>query len=495
MLRIPALALFLLCVALVVPATSTAATPGIQTHLLWGGVDAADRERQLDWAAEAGAKMVRVDVGWMSLQDQGPNSWNSWYLNKVDHVVAEAKERGIKPLFTLTWTPCWASTAPSTKKLDCTGSWWDRGVQYYAPANMSDYANAMAFLARRYGSDVAAWEIWNEPNSSYYFQAPDRAVAYAQMVNATVSVVKAAAPDAKLVAGSLEESDTGFIDRLYAAGMKNGFDAFSIHPYAGAISPLDPLSPQYAMYTFAAGPPLVREALLKRGADVPIWFTEFGWSVNLTRDAEIWRNGVSEATQAEYLKLAYEKAKEWSWAETAFWFNMRDTSSDPYDVWGNAGLRRKDNTARPAFYAFKEVATAVDPTPPAPTPEEPAPTPTEPAPSEPAPSEPAPSEPVPPAEPAPSEPVVSEPAPSEPAPSEPAPAPAPSEPVVSEPAPEEPTTTTPTKTRPVKGGGKKARTSSVKRCMRARRAARRAKRSGREPSARVSRRLAGCKRR
>jgi hypothetical protein len=345
----------LLLALVAAPAAQAAPQPGINTHLMWSEVDDADLDRQLDWAQEAGAALLRVDVGWSSLQERGPDQYSDWYVEKLDKTVAAAEERGIKLLMTLTWTPCWASSAPATIKANCSGSWWSRGVQYYGPTNPADYGRAMGWLAGRYKGRAAAYEVWNEPNSNTYFKASDKPAEYAALVKAAYPAAKAADAATPVLAGALESSDADFAEELFKHGIAGNFDGFSFHPYPGEYSPLDELMPQHAPYSFAAGVPLMRRTLLAHGADVPLWLTEIGWSTNTVRGKEPWRNGVSEAKQAEYLTLAYRKAAEWDYVRAMIWFNMRDTSDDPTDTWGNAGLRRGDGSARPAYEAFKGV--------------------------------------------------------------------------------------------------------------------------------------------
>ena len=87
-LLVAAFAAALMALAVAGPAHA-GQTRAVQAHLLWNQYDAADQERQLDQAREAGAGMVRVDLGWASLEQDGKGHWNSWYLNRIDHVVSE----------------------------------------------------------------------------------------------------------------------------------------------------------------------------------------------------------------------------------------------------------------------------------------------------------------------------------------------------------------------------------------------------------------------
>ena len=358
---------------------ATGQTAAVQTHLLWDRYDAADRERQLDRAREAGAGMVRVDVGWASLEQDGKGRRNAWYLNKIDHVVNEAQERGIKVLFTFWETPCWASTAPETLKQGCSGAWWDREVQRYPAADARDYGDALAFLVRRYGNRVAAWELWNEPNHPHYFKAADPVASYAGLVKAAYPAAKAADPKATIIAGSLADADFEFTAALLDRGVGGNFDAWSVHPYSEDRSPLHPGIAGWTKKSFAAGVPKVRDTLVRRGQNKPIWLTEFGWSTCTVRgDSAAYHNCVDESTQADWLKQALNYMRNWDYVPMAAAFNIEDTSTDTGDRLDNYGLMHHDGTPKPAFAAFRagaKLLSSGEPAPPVVTPKPAAPAP------------------------------------------------------------------------------------------------------------------------
>jgi len=332
---------------------------GIQTHLLWGDVDDAQMRHQLDLVKASGAKMTRVDVGWASLQQDGPNGYSTWYLEKIDRLVAAADQRGVSLLMTFMNSPCWASTAPESLKQGCAGSWWDRGVMGYAPSDPQAYARALAFLAARYGDKVAAWEVWNEPNHPDFFRASDPAGAYARLLKAAYPAVKAAQPRATVIGGSLSQSDYAFAQKLYALGIKGSFDAFSVHPYSDDVSPLDARSTIDPRYSFVRGVPKIREVMLRNGDSRPIWLTESGWSTATLRTPDPWRNGVSEVTQAAFMRQQAEQIARWSYVKVNIWFNLLDAGSDRADKYSNCGLLRVNGTAKPAYAAFRAAAATL----------------------------------------------------------------------------------------------------------------------------------------
>jgi hypothetical protein len=330
---------------------------GIQAHLMWAQYDsAAEVDSQLDRAKEAGAQILRVDVGWASIEDAGKGQYNQWYLRRLDAVVDKAQARGIKLLLTFWETPCWASSAPDSAKQNCSGRWWDREVQRYAPTNPRDYADALAYVANRYKGRVAGWEIWNEPNHPVYFKSGDPVRDYAALVKAGYPAAKAADPSAVILAGSLADADFAFTEKLLDQGIAGNFDAYSVHPYSGDRSPLDAGDDRWIQNSYLRGVPAVRETLLRRGQDVPLWLTEFGWSTCTVRDRQSYANCVDPEVQARHLTEAFTQMRSWPYVKAAFWFNLKDTSDDTGDRVENYGLLHTDGQPKPAFQAFAAAA-------------------------------------------------------------------------------------------------------------------------------------------
>ncbi|MDP9385318.1 MAG: glycoside hydrolase family 5 protein [Actinomycetota bacterium] len=359
LLQVALAAVFTLALPAVAQATPVS---GVQAHLTWGGVDGAEMDRQLDRAKEAGAGLVRIDVGWSSLEWDGKGRYANWYLTKVDSAVEKANARGLKVLLTLMWSPPWAS---------------DSKARNAAPRNPQDYADTLAFLARRYGDRVTAWEVWNEPNQSEFWSAADPVGEYVALLEAAYPAAKQAAPGTTIIGGVTAESDHTFVEAMYQRGAKGNFDALSIHPYSGDNSPLDP-NPSYTQLSFVAGVARVHDVMLRHGDDKPLWLTEFGWSNCTIRDQALWANCVDEAKGATYLEAAYKQMATWSYVPVGVWYTLKDLSTDLGNRDHNRGLLRADGSRKPAFAAFQRASAALKAgTVTAPAPETaPAPTPT-----------------------------------------------------------------------------------------------------------------------
>jgi hypothetical protein len=324
---------------------------GAQSHATWGSVSPAEMKRELDLLAAAGATAVRTEISWSSLETEGKGRYSPWYVERIDSFLAEARARGIEVIATLWSTPCWASTAPEGAKQGCTGAWWDREVSRYAPRDVSDYADAAAWVARRWGSRLAALEVWNEPNipAHRFLIADDNPRAYAALLKSAYPRVKEAAPGLPVLGGALAYSDERFLERLYELGAKGSFDGLSLHPYNEWRDPDDPWKPEWRMYTFLTGVPAMHAILRAHGdGDKGLWLTELGFSSCGAGD----RWCVNEAQQAEYVADSLRIVRGWPFVRAATIYNLRNKGSDPLDREHQFGLVHADFTPKPAFAAF-----------------------------------------------------------------------------------------------------------------------------------------------
>lgn len=352
---------------------------GVNTHPLWGGRATADFDRELNLVRAAGADTVRIDLSWSTLELAGPGQFDSAYTAKIDTFVQHAADRGINVIATVWSTPCWASSAPDSLKQSCAGAWWERGVQLYPPTDPRTYGAISGWIADRWGDDLAGIEVWNEPNSAAFFTAPDRAAAYAPLVRAAHTSVKAEAPGLPVVAGSLVWSDTQFLKRLYTAGIAGAYDAISIHPYD---DPALRTETGDVRYSFFDGVPAFRQAMVASGdGDRPLWLTEFG---SPTCPPTTFRWCTTREGQAQRLTDAFNAIRGWDYVDAAIVYELRDGGTNPADFEQNMGLVTSDFGPKPAYDAF---SAAMQPAPPSspPSPPPPKPRPEPPATSLPAP--------------------------------------------------------------------------------------------------------------
>ena len=319
---------------------------GVQENAYWSSDTAAQNSRDLDRMAALGVNAVRLDVGWSSLQADGPDGYASWYVDRLDAFVAGAAARHIKVIATLDQSPCWGALAPASVKQGCTGSWWQTPVVQYSPADPAAYARVARFLTHRYGTRLAALEIWNEPNQPFNFRGRgDRATRYAALVRATYPEAKAGNRSVPVLAGAMASADTGFLARLYAAGIAGAYDGISLHPYADGRAPDDTTGP--ARFSFVAGLSAVHAAQVAAGQVRPLWATEFGYPACDHAPCQ------TPAEQADLIGRSVLALGALPFVRGASLYELRDAVDDPSSEDENFGLLRHDFAPRPAFAAFR----------------------------------------------------------------------------------------------------------------------------------------------
>jgi hypothetical protein len=314
---------------------------GSQFHAMWSDYTRAERLEVLDKLEAAGARWVRIDFGWSSLQPTGPREHREWYVDLADKVVDAARRRGIRVLMTLWRTPGWANG--------------DAG-ENVPPDDPADYARAAKWIARHFRGRVAAWEVWNEPNlagGGFWTGTPQD---YAELLEASYGSFKAGDPRAKVVAGSVVYNDVDWLRAMYEAGAGGSFDVISTHPYQGvANEPPDAPDDGTKWRLSHVG---AVHALMRSFGDggKPIWFTEFGWSSHPNDgDEENWELGVSLRRQARYAVRAFRYvAGRFPYVPVMIWYNERNRTTGAPQL-DNYGLLERDLTPKPVYRALADL--------------------------------------------------------------------------------------------------------------------------------------------
>ncbi len=293
--------------------TDSPTTIGIADSDLYG-MSEADIDKTLDTLQSIGVQNVRIFVPWAFVEPaQGTYDWSY-----VDEVVDAAAARNMGVLAEINATPAWASTSGNFPPGSGT-------------PNATDFAGFASAVATRYGNDISAYEIWNEPNS-IQFSNPIDPVAYAKLLQAAYPAIKAANPNATVIAGAVGATlsfgswtldPTTFISEMYAAGAEGYFDALSFHPYnettefsAGAGVANSPLTQLNAIYALMAA---------NGDATKQIWITEYGLS---TAD-------VTQQTQANFIQDILNTWQTLTYAGPIFIYTAQDgTSTDPQGTYG-----------------------------------------------------------------------------------------------------------------------------------------------------------------
>jgi hypothetical protein len=229
---------------------------------------------------KAGASWTRQMAFWRYLEPE-PGKYR-WEL--LDQGVRQSKAAGLKLLLCFAQTPRWASTAPAGHA----------EFRSYPPKNWADLARFAEAAARHFGSQVDAWEIWNEPVIPWGWKgSPEDVVTLHRVVH---DAVIRAQPGATILGPCICQGTYPLL-RLKAfqtvlpLGILSHCQGLAIHPYR------EPWGPEYTF--FAEELAQLQAFAQQRGLQQGLWITELGWS---TSDYPFWpKRRVGELDQAAYL--------------------------------------------------------------------------------------------------------------------------------------------------------------------------------------------------
>ncbi len=331
---------------------------GVQVYL--HRVDVPTLVEQLN---ELGVGWVKVQVSWKLYQPY-PDQYSDERFADLDALVAQANANGIRVLLGVAKAPEWSRP---TTELDGP------------PTDYNLYRQFMQFLAGHYAGQVAAYELWNEPNLQREWSGVSLdAAALVELIRFGVEGVRAGDPAALVISGApavtgINDGITSVDDRVYfrgmlAAGLAEAVDGFGVHPYGWANPPDATFAnPDTAVPSHNDHPSFFFQGTLRDYGDLlaefgetdkQLWVTEFGWGSfeTFTQDppagAEFMAN-VTEWQQAKYTQRAFALVHEWPWVGPMMLWNLNFA---PWlgDAFSESGysLLRPDGSPRPAFFAL-----------------------------------------------------------------------------------------------------------------------------------------------
>jgi len=350
------IALVLMLTSLV-PASRAHDSAGVHSssNALLGGVNVLDvgplplheADEAIAQAHELHASLVRTEVPWSVLEPDAPGQVSAASLAFMDRLVDQAGADGMRLIFEVSSSPCWASAAPPALLKACQPGQTTR-ANGWPPTNPQDYAAFVGYLAERYGNHLAAIEVWNEPDyiTEQYFAGPHKASRYAALLRSAYPAIKRVDPRVTVLAGSLVGSNGRFLRALYAAGIKGHYDALAVHFYTLTLTSVR----------------AIREVQLAHGDHKPLWLDEFGWSSCWPRyRIQEEQSCVTPGIQATNITNVFRELAQSPYVAAAVIYELQDTPEEDF------GVLTVDGRHKPAFSALRAVLASPRGTPSAPT--------------------------------------------------------------------------------------------------------------------------------
>jgi len=302
------------------------------------GATPAEADRAIALARSLHVSVVRTDVPWAVFEPLGAEHVATGPLAFEDRLVGDAAAAGIRVIMDVDGTPCWASSAPSGLLASC-GAYRESAANAWPPANPSDYATFVAYLAGRYGARLAALEVWNEPDQANeaYWAGPEKAARYAALLRAAYPAIKAADPRVPVLGGSLVGSNGAFLRLLYADGIKGFYDGLSVHYYTLTLNDLR----------------AIHETQLANGDSKPLWLDEFGWPSCLPREQLQQEQAcVTPRLQARNVSDTLRALARSPYVAAAVAYKLQDSPGEDFGMLSASGARK------PSFAAFAGAMSA-----------------------------------------------------------------------------------------------------------------------------------------
>jgi hypothetical protein len=329
-----------LLISMAFAGAARAATPGINV----AGVPSATNVQQV---INSGAKYARYFFLWSDAQPSR-GALSPAYMAQYQLSLTALNAAGVKVDLVVTDAPSWANGSK------------DRAVP---PSNPADMAAFMGQVAAQLKGKVAAYEVWNEPDNTEFWHGTVDAGRYTSLVQAVYPAVKAADPDAAVLAGPFSGNDYDFLAQMYTAGAKGSFDGVAVHTDTACLNNGPGIyyrdGTRIGRYSFL-GYREVHNTMVASGDASPIWITELGWSSTATKCARGESSGkkpagVGEAGQATALAEAYHCLSADPEVTVAEWFTLTDGGTSDTEL-NRYGLMRSDGSLKPAYAAFHNVA-------------------------------------------------------------------------------------------------------------------------------------------
>jgi hypothetical protein len=296
---------------------------GVNIHF----TDPLDGEMEL--LAAAGFRWVRMDLGWAGIErERGVYDFSAF-----DRLVGHLEKHRLKALFIL----------------DYSNRLYEKDSSVHTEEGRRAFARWAAAAAKRYQGRGYLWELWNEPNISFWKPKPD-AAAYSALARATSAAIREAAPGEAMIGPATSGFDFPFIEACFKQGVLDGWDAVSVHPYRQN-------EPETAVPEYARLRQMIR-SYHQTGREIPVISGEWGYSA-------AWQHH-DEDLQGRMLARQFLTNLSQG-VPLSIWYDWRDDGPDPKEPehhFGTVGLPvkvdgRTEFRIKPAYRAAKALSTTL----------------------------------------------------------------------------------------------------------------------------------------
>jgi hypothetical protein len=301
-------------------------SPGVNIHFTKG------HTKELDMIAAAGFRYIRTDFVWQDIEtEKGLFNWDAY-----DELTTNLEKRGLRALYILDYSnSLYEDTVSSSDPI--TG---ETIMDISAPVReeiIAAFSRWAAEAAIRYRNRNIVWEIWNEPNVSFWKPVPD-IEQYNKLALATCIAMKKAVPETILIGPAASQIPFSFIETFLTSGILKYLDGVSVHPYRDYSLPPESVADDYVR---------LREIIQSRAPagikDIPLISSEWGYASC--------PKGLTEEKQASYA-VRMQLANLLAGVPVSVWYDWKNDGESPTNFEHNCGTVTFNLEPKPAYRAI-----------------------------------------------------------------------------------------------------------------------------------------------
>lgn len=303
---------------------------GINIHFARG------HEDHLDLIAAAGIKVVRMDFHWAGTE----RAKGQYNFDAYDELTDNLLKRGLRPLYILDYS----NRLYEEESVDKRGR-----KRINAPTKDETFEAFAAWAkasAEHFKGKGILWEIWNEPNISFWHPEPN-VDNYIRLAQVTCKAIRKADPEALIVAPGTSRIPMDFLEKVFASGLLSDLDGVTVHPYRHGKAP-ETVEPEYQHLR-----KLIDQYAPEARKGLPILSGEWGYTT-----AEE-NNGSPLDEQAQFIVRQQLANMLWH-VPVSIWYDWINDGPDPKEHEHNFGIVNRDLSPKPSYMALKVMTTQLD---------------------------------------------------------------------------------------------------------------------------------------
>ncbi len=285
---------------------------------------------EMEMMKASGATIIRMDFFWGGTErEKGVYDFSAF-----DRLTDALEKHKVRPIYIL----------------DYSNRHYDEGLSPYSEEGRKAFAKWAAAAAVHFKGRGILWEMYNEPNISFWKPKPDPE-AYIKLALETGKALREAAPDETYIGPATSEIDFDFLEKCFQAGLLEYWDAVSVHPYRQREP--ESVIPEYAKLRYMI------DKYAPEGKKIPILSAEWGYS-------SAWAN-YNDELQGKMLPRQWMVNLACD-VPVSIWYDWHDDGTDPKEPEHHFGTvnyeYKKDQTPvyepKPSYLAAKTFTETFD---------------------------------------------------------------------------------------------------------------------------------------